>query len=61
MNFRAALAAVLTIIAIVAAFAVASFQMAYPESAPSGWLLVAAIIVVCAIVCGLILRVRKER
>ena len=61
MNLRAALLAVLSVIAFVAAYAVASFQLAYPEGEPTGWLLVAAIVVVWAMACGLILRVRKER
>ena len=61
MNFKAALLAVLTITAIIAAFAVASFQLAYPESGPTGWLLVAAIVVVWVLVSWLIFRVRKER
>jgi hypothetical protein len=61
MNYKAALAAILSIIAIVAAFAVLSFQLAYPESAPTGWLLVAGIVFVCPVVCWLLLRVGKER
>ena len=61
INFKAALFAVLTIIAIIAAFAVASFQLAYPESGPNGWLMIAAIVVVWILVSCLILRVRKER
>ena len=60
MNLRAALFAVLTVIAVVAAYATASFQLAYPEGGLTGWLLVVAIFVVWAIAGRLILRVRGE-
>jgi hypothetical protein len=61
MHFRAALLALLTVISVVGTYAVASFQLAYPEGGASGWLLVAAIFVVWAIVCGFILRVWGQR
>ena len=61
MNFKAAILAVITLVAAVAAYVVASFQMAYPEGGSIGWLMVAAIFVVWAIMCGLILRTRGER
>ena len=61
MDVKAALLALLTFIAIIAIFAIVSFQLAYPGSGPTGWLLVAAIIFVWAIVCGVIFRVRNER
>jgi len=61
MNIRAALLTVFTIVTVVAGLAVASFQLAYPEAGSSGWLIVAAIIVVWAIVCGLVFRVRGQR
>ena len=60
MRLKAAILAAITVIALFAAYAIASFAMAYPED-PSRWILVVAIIALLTIAYVVIFRVRGER